>query len=288
MPAKLPAIVITKPPVKQPVPSVQPPTSLKSVVQGFVLGLPGCEWLDSTLAHNPDGQRGDYWFPADGVIVEQKEIMADRRRQTETATRQIFEILKKYGLDETQVAAIDSDQIMRITDGDRRRISNHLARAVNFIEADLKWANGQIADTKDHLRRQDAGGMVLFINELAGYFMPEHMTMRINELLHRKKDDGTPRFDHINGVLLFQKMQGFTYSGRSGGTWFTPNYLLRHQFVERFAEMILREWQKIHGGELLRVDIERPLVNVIVQFHPVAWIAPIRHRFTIIPPPRYR
>jgi hypothetical protein len=53
--------------------------SLRAMIEQFLLGaFPDCERLDVTLARNPQGRRGDYFFRDHGIIVEQKEFLADK------------------------------------------------------------------------------------------------------------------------------------------------------------------------------------------------------------------
>jgi hypothetical protein len=222
--------------------------SLTELARQCLAQLPGYECLDETLANVLEGRRGDYLFRDRGIIIEQKEFRSDRRGKIEELFRESEALLRKYDPENTWLWTYlthgmgreAADVAERVSGTwlpeDRHKLRSMIYSAARFVEPDLSSANKQIESTRNLLHIPHARGLALFINEQAGYFHPLHLVACIQRLLAQVPDK-RPRFPYVDGVLLFQKLQGFTIEGRGGVTLYMPGPS-ENKAVEEFAKEV--------------------------------------------------
>ena len=264
--------------------------SLSELVRHSLAQLPGYECLDETLVNVPEGRRGDYLFRDRGIIIEQKEFCPlDRRERIEEFCQRAEALLRKYDPENTWLwtylthgmgreAADVAEQVSEAWPvEDRRKWRNAIFSAARFVEDDLSSANEQIESTKGLLHIPHAHGLALFINEQAGYFHPLHLVACIQRLLAQVRADNLPRFPYVDGVLLFQKLQGFTIEGRGGVTLYVPGPS-ENKAVEEFAKEVAIAFppgkQTVIRQDLLLVPdhmCRSTIRQVRVRIHPVEY-----------------
>ena len=256
-------------------------------VRQCLMRLPGYESLDEALADVSEGQRADYLFPNRSIIIEQKDFYADRRDKIEKIYAQSGELLRKYDPDNRWLGTFiehgegrqEKDVAIQIratwSEEDRRKLYNMIFAAARFLEDDLSNANAQIRNTKRLLSISQTCGLVLFANEQAGHFLPAHLATCIRRLLAQSDSDNQPRFSHVDGVLLFQKLQGFTIGGRGGVTLYIPGQA-ENKAVEEFAMEVANSFapgSQMRKDFLLLPDYMRTTIiqRVEVRIHPVQY-----------------
>jgi hypothetical protein len=242
----------------------------------------GCEFLDETLSHVPEGQRGDYFFSKQSVIAEEKEICSARRQQIAKSHRVFEELAAKYKVSRSD-APLTPEMLYPLAnweDEDRRKLINSLNSVVRGVEDDLSVANGQIASTKRLIRRDDAGGLVILVNEIGGNLLPQHILMRVHALFGQLVD-GKSRFDHIDGAILVQLFQGYTAEGRNAFVGYCSNNF-RSASVDELGRELATRWsgrqrnpQGLRQGVIPMPDgMRRPvggIAKLTVRVHPVGW-----------------
>ena len=173
----------------------------------FIGTLPLSENIDS-LAENieHEGKKiGDFFFLNRKFTCEIKSLNKDTKGKVEKIVdglrdREDFPVF--YGSWELHKI------LKHMKDGDS--VHERIAYAVTSpIEDHFKDANRQIRDTKKLFEEPNSLGLVIIVNRSVDILDAELVGWRINRCLHKKRQDGSLRFECINGTWLIDEAHHF-------------------------------------------------------------------------------
>lgn len=232
---------------------------LEPEIRQFIGTLAACDWLDTTLAHIPMGKRADYYFRIPNIIVEQKGIHVDRRSYLANAMQRAYVLVRKNGMDDQQfwdfaarsggpfsdnMLALMNERINGWEESDKKELIQLHFKTVKFLEKPFSVANKQIANTKHILGHQDAGGLVLLVNDVGGHIPPMWLGAEVSNLLNQKFG-GKPRFGDVDGVILLQRLRNFS---NLPGMSLYYRRIPPNPSVDKFAADFLTSWGNSRGG----------------------------------------
>jgi hypothetical protein len=192
--------------------------------------------VSSMVGPGPPFANADYWFEADNVVAELKSLQKDFL--SDAATNEKMHVLYNewvstgkvnsgYGIVEIRTDQLPSECVRELI---------NVFRAP-FETGILKKANRQIRETKEHLNRSDALGLLFLANDGNSALDPE---MTIYILHHALKT----KFSHIDHVIYFSANFTVRLAGRAEEVlpFISVRLGERREISHDFHERLLRNW----------------------------------------------
>jgi hypothetical protein len=219
-------------------PSRRPALIDSETILNICVAASGGVRVSSIVGSGPPFASADYWFQADNVVAELKSLQKDFL--SDAATDEKMHVLYNdwvstdkvnpgYGISE-----IWTDQLPPEC---ARELINVFR--VPFETGILKKANRQIRETKEHLNRSDALGLLFLANDGNSALDPE---MTIYILHHALKT----KFSHIDHVIYFSASFTIRLAGRAEDVLPFISVRLggRREISDDFRERLFRNWSQ--------------------------------------------
>jgi NADH:ubiquinone oxidoreductase subunit len=135
-----------------------------------------------SLFQNPDWENADYFFDADNIVAELKEICHDENEDEELRQR-ISSIYNRYaekGVVPLRFGSPMPVRIDRLPEDCRREMMQPFKRK---FEGRVKKASKQIKETKARLGRPEAKGLLILVNETSTFLSPDIAFFFLHHLL---------------------------------------------------------------------------------------------------------
>jgi hypothetical protein len=149
--------------------------------------------VQAIVGRSPDFDNADYLFAADNVIAEFKSLQKDFLTAPDVARKMHLMFNKWVG--SGKVEAQYGHAIIRTDMLPLECARELIGLFKNPLEQPLKKANGQIAQTKEHLKRAEAVGLLILSND-GNYALDPEMTAHV--LYHSLKE----KYSSIEHVLV--------------------------------------------------------------------------------------
>jgi len=170
-------------------------TDFEGVFKEFVTGFGG-----EVLPETPGSKTADYLFRQQNTIAELKCLMEDQTDATDKKVKEMaLEWIRKNGaLPEYDGAYIS------IATAPKEMADEWLRILKAPIERVIGSANRQIRETKKHLNRPDALGLLFVFNQANPlHDHPKDFRLLLGEVLCKRDSTRQLRFPHIDGVVYF-------------------------------------------------------------------------------------
>ena len=191
-------------------------SSLEIRFKEFLDNLPDSENLDELLTDAPsEGKRADYLLDERNIVLELKSLESDPEYKIDEfidplRTRSDFPVFY-WDADLTELLApLQDSEVLQ------KKIFNAVTRSVQTA---LEKANAQIRSTKANLDLPSANGLVVILNENIEILNPRLVTGKVNQILLKRRRDGSIRYDQIGRVVIVS--EGHIFSSE-GGQEFLP------------------------------------------------------------------
>lgn len=177
--------------------------SLEERFIDFAKNLDGAESIDS-LQLTPEqemAERADFFFDHRKVICELKSLKKDTQYK-------VYEILQPHQDRPEWPVFYGQREVFKILkclpDGDQinRKIFDAITSA---IEGLLRKAHRQIRATKEAFNVQNAGGLLVILNDTVEISSPDVIIHKVFEVLHKRTPEGKVRFHEIEVVWIINE-----------------------------------------------------------------------------------
>lgn len=226
---------------------------LRARFESFVRTMAGFEDIDELLRNQQNLQgkmRADYFFASRQVIVEQKTLQSNPLTRPQKFAERVMRERWIVLMGTRSTKCIFSGQ----PDGAslQRRLMLNIAR---IIDDDVAKADKQTRDTRLIFSRQDAAGIIVFLNEGAAMLTPDVIRFALSDTLQKKNEDGGLRYMQNDGVIVISEAQNIAIPGISAAypihTYTTPG-TARAGKVIAFSEALMRGWAQFNRAPLIK------------------------------------
>lgn len=213
--------------------------------------LPGAESIDAegVLPVGYPGKRADFALFGRSLIVEVKSLQADPSHRVQTIVdeyrdRPGFPLF--YG--QLPLAQVVAHMPSAWREEVRRRVALGVTKA---IAKALAQANRQIRESKIALNVQDAGGLLVLLNDAVPILSPNLLVYSIQKQLKMRRPDESYRLSTLDWVMAISKSHELQ---AEDGTWAHPILLLQgpptatSMRVAAFADYIREQWAHVEGA----------------------------------------
>jgi hypothetical protein len=227
--------------------------NLQERFEAFIKAVRGFESIDTLLqdAHVEGKKRADYLLWDRAIIVEQKVLVADPSDKPQKFVDQLMKQgrILVYG-------RVSSDRIFAgMPDGEEQK-RRMLLSITKGLEASFADADKQTRDTRELFAIPDALGMVVILNVSAPTLRPDLISYGLSQVLAKRKDDGSVRYPHNDGVIVISEAHTDVSQGGRGAPCFssaTP-HTRSEQRVNEFSESLVQGWAAFNGLPLVRQE----------------------------------
>ncbi len=225
--------------------------TLKERFAQFMLSTPGVESIDEILRSYtvPGKQRADYLACDRNVVVEVKSIEKNPDYKIQRFLDDLASSNRLPGGDHTTLGALLSG----VPDG-AALFSEIRERTTKVLDYIVGKADDQTGGTKDIFNLPNALGVVVVLNEDATLLFPDISTIKLFEMLRKKRPDGSIRYVHNQVIILIS--EAHVIDGGEGATIFPMSTLYSDEgnnipFATTFAEGFNRLWAAYNGAGYL-------------------------------------
>ncbi|HUL46210.1 MAG TPA: hypothetical protein VLV25_03865 [Steroidobacteraceae bacterium] len=230
--------------------------SLQQRFEAFIRTVRGFESIDELLkdVHLEGKQRADYLLWDRQIIVEQKVLVKDPADKPQKFVNKLMSQgrIIVFG-------KVSSDYIFsRMPDGDEQKKRMFLS-ITKGLEAKFADADKQTRDTREILSIPDALGMVVILNESARTLHPDLIRYGSSQALLKRKDDGSIRYPHNDGVIMISEAHTDTsLPGGAAPCFSSPTPHTRsEQSVRTFSDSLVQAWATFNGLSFVRQEAFR-------------------------------
>lgn len=231
-------------------------SSLGKRFETFVKTLDGFESVDGLLQRSdPDGKRrADYLVLNRQIVIEQKVLKVDpvgrpQKFVDKLARERGILIFGSVSTRHVFAGQPDSDDL-------QRRLVLDLARVIDDVVA---TADKQTADTREIFNIPDSTGILILLNEGAGYLQPDVVHYALANSFQKKLKSGAFRYVANDGVILISEAHSLNTSPMQPAfpilTFISPQKK-RAADVTGFSERLMREWAAFNNAPLLMVPVD--------------------------------
>lgn len=185
-------------------------TSLEERFKEFLGGLPDSENLDEILPDGSSkGKKADYLLDQRNIILELKSLQTDPEYKID----QLLEPIRsrpEFPLFYWDADLTDLLRPLHDAEVIHKRIFDAIARSVQTA---LEKANAQIRSTKLAVEIPGAAGVVVILNENIKILNPRVVTGKVNEMLTKRRSDGSIRYNQIEHVFIISEGHVFSKEG---------------------------------------------------------------------------
>jgi hypothetical protein len=232
-------------------------TNLRERFEAFIKTVRGFESIDELLkdAHFEGKKRADYLLDDRQIIIEQKVLEHD---PSDKAQKFINRLLKERGI--LAYGTHSTDRIFAsMPDGDEQKRRMFLS-ITKGLEASFADADKQIRQTRNIFSVPDAVGMFVILNVAAPTLRPDLITWALSQVLAKRRDDGTVRYPHIDGVVMISEAHtDISSRGRRGAPCYSsPSPHTKSETrVRAFSESLIHAWAAFNNIPVVRQDTFR-------------------------------
>lgn len=225
--------------------------SLEQSFLDLLRALPGAESIDADgmLPVEYRGKRADFALFGRSLIVEVKSLQADPSHRVQTIVdeyrdRPGFPLF--YG--QLPLAQVVANMPSAWREEIRRRVALDVTKAVAKA---LAQANRQIRESKIALNVQEAGGLLVLLNDEVPILSPNLLVYSIQRQLKIRRPDESYRFSALDWVMAILKSHELQ---AEDGTWAHPILLLQgpptdnSERIAAFADYIREQWAHVEGA----------------------------------------
>jgi hypothetical protein len=214
--------------------------------------MSGFESVDNLLAGSRETRkRADYLLRDRRVIVEQKVLQVDQDHRPQQFINRLIEQRRILFF-----GRLSTDTIFnKLPDGQELKREMFLSMTKGF-EDDVAAADKQTRDTRAIFSIPDAAGIVVILNQGASALPPDLLGFGLNHVLNKRREDGSLRYVHNDGVVVISGTHVVPDSnGRPGMPCFAtyaPHGRLQDA-VAGFSEALLRGWASFNNLPAVQV-----------------------------------
>jgi hypothetical protein len=185
--------------------------------QGLVRSLGGV-----VLDEAEEGRTADFKFIEDNVIAELKTMFVDTSDETnKKVVTVVGEWIRKNGRMPSGTIIEGNQVFYQLATIEPEIAQKWLNILRQYAERQVKDANAQIAETKVRESMPTARGVLFICNPNNTYHNdPESYRQLLGNILRKRRQDGSLRYPHIQGVVYFSTNE--VKSAREDGYFWTP------------------------------------------------------------------
>jgi hypothetical protein len=220
---------------------------LRERFESFVKTMRGFEGVDALLRDDrrEKRRRADYLLSERTIIVEQKVLKVDQAHRPQQF---IDRLMKERGI--LAYGRHSTDVIFnRLPDGQKLKREMFLRMTKGF-EEDIAVADKQTRDTRAIFSIPEAIGIVVILNEGAAALPPELLGFGLHNVLNKRRNDGSIRYLHNDGVVVISEAHVLIDSngGRGLPCFATRTPQARSpNLVDAFSECLLQGWASFNN-----------------------------------------
>jgi hypothetical protein len=241
-----------------------------------MLATAGVESIDRLLLHcaTRNRERADYLACSRRVVVEVKSLEVNPDYKIQDYLDRLAQSGRLSNFGDTTLARLLSE----LPDG--QTLYDELRERVTKVLDDIvAKADHQTGDTKVLFGLNDALGVVVVLNESASLLFPDISTIKLFEMLRKRRRDGSLRYPNNHVIVLISEAHvieagpGITMHNMSTLYSDAGNSL---PFATIFAESLNRNWAAFNGASYLQSS---ELWDHFTARHPIK-------RFTVVRQPQ--
>jgi hypothetical protein len=225
--------------------------SLKNRFEAFVRAAPGFEDVDQLTKGDrlPGRMKADYLLTNRRMIIEQKFLESD---PIEKAQKFLDDFMHSRGI--RGYGQMGLQAIFRRYPDAAELNAQLISKVTKIVDDKCAHADKQTRHTRLTFMIPDAIGLLVFLNETAGYLPPNTVGHRILQTLS-KKEQGTARYAHNDIALVIS--ESHVIPGYSDKT-VLPIIIVPAPFSNRqtraieVANNVIEAWAAFNGAELIK------------------------------------
>ncbi len=251
-------------------------TKLELVVQEFLERGLLAEKIDDLLTLTQEQRarpKADYFLRDRSVIVELKDLVDDR----EQLVRGVLADWHQRPGWPTTYRDFDIQDFLKLHP-QRAEINRDLSGAfVRSLENVVRDANAQIRSTRSTFALPDAQGVLFLVNDSVDLLDPKVVGTTLSHLLARRDVDGSPRFPHVESIVVFSTAH--TVAGVDGSRHLVIQAVLPPgidptKMHGSFEDLVMEQWAAFLGKPLERREVitrreELDLLNFVSKRPPL-------------------
>ena len=216
----------------------------------------GSQSIDELLKdrHLEGKKRADYLLESRQIIIEQKTLVDD---PADKPQKFVDKLMRKGRI--LAYGRVSTERIFAgMPDGNvqKRRMFLSITKG---LEADFADADKQTRDTREIFSIPDAIGMVVILNVSAPTLHPDLIRYGLSQALWKRKDDGSIRYPHNDGVIMISEAHtDVSRRGRGAPCFSSPTpHTKSEERVRAFSDSLVQAWAAFNGAPLVRQDAFR-------------------------------
>jgi hypothetical protein len=227
-------------------------TTLNQRFHRFMLATAGVESIDRLLLRcaTKNGQRADYLASSRRVVVEVKSLEVNPDYKIQDFLDRLAQSGRLSNLGDTNLAQLLSE----LPDG--QALYDEIRERVTKVLDDIvAKADHQTRDTRELFGLNDALGVVVVLNESASLLFPDISTIKLFDMLRKRRRDGSLRYPNNHVIVLIS--EAHVIEAGPGITMHNVSTVYSEAgngvpFATTFVERLNRNWAAFNGAGYLQ------------------------------------